>query len=87
MVIERFHNGKEPVYQRFAESGRMMPAGLSYIDSWLSADGKCCFQLMETDDQTLFADWTKHWCDIVDFEFIELGEKPTEQDGERNNGN
>ena len=34
MVIERFHkNALDKVYQRFAEKGRMLPAGLHYIDS------------------------------------------------------
>ena len=87
MVIERFHHGKEAVYQRLAASGRMMPDGLKYIDSWLTADGRCCFQLMETTDERLFAEWTRHWQDLVDFEIFELGEKPAGQYGEISNGN
>jgi len=58
MVIETFApNAKEKVYQRFREKGRMLPEGLRYIDSWLEKDGDRCFQLMETDQPALFAQW------------------------------
>lgn len=78
MVIEHFHAGALPrVYERFAQQGRTLPAGLLYLDSWLSADGTRCFQLMETEDFSLFAQWTPHWQDLTDFEIIELGDKPT----------
>jgi len=34
MVIERFKNrDAAAVYRRFRERGRMMPAGLEYVDS------------------------------------------------------
>ncbi len=54
MVIERYTQGPEPVYQRAAEKGRMLPDGLRYVDSWIVDDGAFdrCFQLMETDDPT-----------------------------------
>ena len=36
MVIERFAPGtKSQVYERFEEKGRMLPEGLTYLDSWL----------------------------------------------------
>lgn len=55
MVIETHRVGcLEEVYRRFHAQGRMMPAGLHYIDSWLEKDGDRCFQLMETDDPALF---------------------------------
>jgi len=77
MVIEHFASGaKHNVYQRFREKGRMLPQGLTYIDSWLDKDGDRCFQLMETDDQSLFDQWMESWKDLVKFEIIELGEKP-----------
>ena len=39
MVVEHFHQGcLEKVYDRFHAKGRMLPEGLIYIDSWLSAD-------------------------------------------------
>ena len=76
MVIERFRDGPDPVYARFAQSGRMLPDGLHYLDSWLSADGTRCFQLMETADPALFQPWFAAWEDLVEFELVPLGEKP-----------
>ncbi len=71
MVVERFKNGKtKEVYQRFHEKGRMMPEGLKYIDSWVSANFEQCFQLMECDDPCLFQEWILHWQDIGEFEII-----------------
>ena len=81
MVIETFLPGcRDKVYQRFHEKGRMIPDGLVYIDSWLERDGERCFQLMETQDPSLFQQWVKHWDDLVRFAFIEIGEKPEKVD-------
>ena len=77
MVIEHFAaNAKLKIYERFYQKGRMLPDGLIYIDSWLEKDGDRCFQLMETDDFSLFNLWITHWEDLGSFEIIELGEKP-----------
>jgi hypothetical protein len=77
MVIEHFAPGaRARVYERFRQRGRMLPEGLIFIDSWLEKDGNRCFQLMETGDAELFTKWTQHWDDLVNFEIIELGEKP-----------
>jgi Protein of unknown function (DUF3303) len=36
MVIERFRdNDVIPIYQRLRDSGRSLPDGLEYIDSWV----------------------------------------------------
>ena len=36
MVVERFHdNDMVPIYQRLRESGRSLPEGLEYVDSWI----------------------------------------------------
>jgi hypothetical protein len=36
MVIERFRdNDMVPIYQRLQESGRSLPEGLEYVDSWI----------------------------------------------------
>ena len=73
MVIETFKpGGKELVYERFRQKGRMLPDGLRYIDSWLEKDGDHCFQLMETDSPELFEQWTSAWSDLVSFEIVEL---------------
>ena len=77
MVIETFLPAcKEQVYERFHTQGRMLPKGLVYLNSWLERNGDRCFQLMETDQVSLFAVWTERWKDLVSFEVIELGEKP-----------
>lgn len=82
MVIERFLPGcKDKVYERFHQKGRMLPEGLAYINSWLVKDGNRCFQLMETDDPSLFQVWLEEWKDLVAMEVVELGEKPETQDG------
>ena len=71
MVIERFKNrDPAPVYERYREKGRMMPDGLSYIDSWVEPGFARCFQLMECDDPGLLQQWTSNWQDLVDFEIV-----------------
>lgn len=77
MVIETFRPGcKDAVYERFRAKGRMLPRGLQYLNSWLEKDGNRCFQLMETEDGSLFQGWFENWKDLVSFEVIELDEKP-----------
>jgi len=77
MVIERFAPGaKAKIYERFYQKGRMLPDGLNFLNSWLEKDGDRCFQLMETDDPTLFGVWFEHWKDLATIEVIEIGEKP-----------
>jgi len=69
MVIERFRNGDAaPVYRRFKERGRMAPAGLNYISSWITADLRTCYQVMETADRALLDAWMGRWSDLVEFE-------------------
>lgn len=72
MVIERFTQGPKPVYERAAQRGRMLPEGLRYVDSWIVDDANLdrCFQLMETDDPSLFEVWLEHWRDLGDIEVI-----------------
>jgi hypothetical protein len=77
MVIEHFSPGcKEKIYERFHTKGRMLPDGLMYLNSWLEKDGNRCFQLMETNDPSLFLKWFENWKDLVSFELVEIGEKP-----------
>jgi hypothetical protein len=71
MVVERFLQGPGPVYARAAERGRLLPEGLVYIESWVDARTRDrCFQLMETDDPTLFDQWIAAWSDLADFEVV-----------------
>ena len=55
MVIERYLSGPEPVYQRAAASGRMLPDGLGYVDSWVAAPGmdRCWRSLLSTASGTV----------------------------------
>jgi hypothetical protein len=69
MVVEHFKGGDAvPVYQRFRQHGRLAPEGLTYVSSWVDTNLECCYQLMETDDPKLLAEWISHWSDIVKFE-------------------
>jgi hypothetical protein len=71
MVIERFRNqDAKAIYRRLRERGRMMPEGLTFVSSWVSADLGRCFQLMETDDVTLLQRWIAGWSDLMEFEVV-----------------
>ena len=71
MVIERFRPGQAPeVYRRFRDRGRMTPDGLRYISSWVDLNFERCFQVMETDSEALFREWTANWDDVIDFEIV-----------------
>ncbi|MEP6833578.1 MAG: DUF3303 family protein [Gemmatimonas sp.] len=73
MVIENFKDGNpDPVYRRFRERGRLAPAGLTYVSSWVTSDLQRCFQVMECDDRALLDEWMAAWRDIVDFEVIDV---------------
>ena len=70
MVVEHYTHGAEAVYARGAERGRMLPDGLRYVDSWIVDDGRLdtCYQLMDTDDPSLFDVWLANWNDLGTFE-------------------
>jgi hypothetical protein len=69
MVIERFRDGDAAaVYRRYRERGRMLPAGLRYVESWVETSFARCFQLMECEDPELLRVWIARWDDLVEFE-------------------
>jgi len=71
MIIEKFHSDKvKDLYKRFDEKGRLMPEGLTYINSWIDERITTCFQVMETDSIDNIHEWISHWKDLVDFEII-----------------
>jgi Domain of unknown function (DUF3303) len=72
MVVERYLHGAAPVYERAAERGRMLPAGLEYVDSWVDERLDRCFQLMETESPELFREWIEHWSDLAEFEVVRV---------------
>jgi len=71
MIIEHYRDGDaRPVYRRFRDQGRLAPAGLEYVASWVTTDLRHCYQVMETNDAGLLEQWLAQWRDIVDFECI-----------------
>lgn len=73
MVIEHFRDGNaKPVYQRFRDRGRLAPAGLEYVNSWVTADLTRCYQVMQCDDRALLDEWIAQWRDLVDFEVVDV---------------
>ena len=71
MVIETFRNhDAEAVYRRFGEKGRMLPDGVTFLDSWVSADLGRCFQLMECSSVAMLQQWAAQWSDLVEFEIV-----------------
>ena len=72
MVVEHYTTGPAAVYERATIHGRMLPDGLDYIDSWVVDDESMdrCFQLMETDDPSLFDSWVERWHDLVEFQIF-----------------
>lgn len=75
LVIERFKVASfDKIYERLSLKGRMLPDGLFYLDSWVSKSENICFQLMQTDDKTLFGPWIRKWMDYIDFEIVEVND-------------
>ena len=71
MVIEKFRNqDAKSIYRQFREKGRMMPEGLGFVGSWVSADLGRCFQIMESGDVTLLQRWAAEWSHLVEFEIV-----------------
>ena len=69
MVVEHFRNKDAvAVYRRFRDSGRMAPAGLTYVASWVDESFERCYQVMQTHDRHLLGEWIANWTDLVDFE-------------------
>lgn len=70
VVVENFKDGNgAAVYRRLRDQGRQMPAGLTYVDSWVAADLSRCFQIVDCDDEAVLTKWTAEWVDLVDFEY------------------
>jgi len=71
MVVEKFRNqDARTIYRRLREKGRMMPEGLTFVSSFVSADVSRCFQLMECDDVTKFQRWVAEWSDLMECEIV-----------------
>ena len=71
MIVERFHTDKvKEMYKQFETRGRMLPKGVTYIDSWIDGKVETCFQLMESESEDLLNEWVHRWKDYADFEII-----------------
>jgi len=68
MIVESFLDGRpEAVYERVRSRGRLAPAGLQYVASWVTVDGARCYQVMECKDRALLDQWIAAWTDLVEF--------------------
>jgi hypothetical protein len=77
LIIERYRNGDpRPVYARFRAHGRLAPAGLAYVSSWVTHDLATCYQVMECADRALLDEWMRAWDDLVEFEVIPVLSSP-----------
>jgi len=73
MVIERLRRGAiEAIRQRFRSHGRMLPDGVTYLDSWFDVRGERCFQIMEAPDVTALDPWLSAWSDLIAFEITPI---------------
>jgi hypothetical protein len=72
MIIERFRDGDVlPIYKRVRDQGRLLPDGLTYVDSWVEANFARCFQLMECEDLRVLQEWVLKWRGAgVSFEIV-----------------
>ena len=69
MVIEKFRNqDAKAVYRRLRDKGRQMPEGLSFVNSWVTADLNRCFQVMESENVALLQQWVAKWSELIEFE-------------------
>ena len=71
MVIEDFkHRDPEPVRERFARDGRMLPEGVIYHASWIDPANARCYQVMEAPDLEALQLWANRWIDLIEFRFV-----------------
>jgi Protein of unknown function (DUF3303) len=71
LIVERYKGGDPvPVYRRFRDRGRLAPAGVTYVASWVTPDLTTCYQVMESEDRGLLDRWMAGWSDLVDFEVL-----------------
>jgi len=71
MVVERFKEGKAPeIYRRARDKGRMIPDGLEYVSSWVDLEFKTCYQLMRTENASVFEAWMNAWKGLIEFEIV-----------------
>ncbi len=71
MVIETYRNqDAKTIYGRFRDKGRMLPEGLTFVASWVTADLDRCFVVMECDKVAMLQRWVVEWSDLAEFEIV-----------------
>jgi hypothetical protein len=71
MVLERYApGGASAIYRRLRDGGRGIPDGVRYVDSWVRADLRGYYQLMECDDLGALQEWVAGWGELADFEIV-----------------
>jgi hypothetical protein len=81
MVVEHFTSEQAvAIYRRMREGGRSLPDGLRYVDSWVRADLRGCFQLMECDDPVLLQEWIADWGDLNSFDVVPVAPSSATQE-------
>jgi len=77
LVIEQFRNGDaDAVGRRFREKGRMLPAGVEFVVSWIDPASMTCYQIMEADSPESIQPWTQAWEDLVEFQVVPVLPSP-----------
>jgi hypothetical protein len=80
MVVERFTpEAAGEIYRRLRRGGRSLPDGLRYVDSWVRADLRGCFQLMECEDPEALQEWISGWGDLAEFEIVPVTDSASTQ--------
>ena len=71
LIIEHFKKDKVlELYQWFDKKGRMLPKGVTYINSWIDESVETCYQVMESESLEKLQEWIANWNDLADFEII-----------------
>jgi hypothetical protein len=71
MVIETYRNqDAKTIYGRFRDKGRMLPEGLTFAASWVTADLDRCFVIVECDSVAILQRWVVEWSDLAAFEIL-----------------
>ena len=69
MIVESYKNADPvPVYRRFRDQGRLAPADVAYVGSWVTPDLSRCFQVMDAPSRARLDEWIANWADLADFD-------------------
>jgi hypothetical protein len=80
MVVESFTPERaRAVYRKLREQGRSLPGDLRYVDSWVRADLRGCYQVMECEDVTVLQEWIAGWGELAEFEIVPVTDSTSAQ--------